>query len=455
MEQHPGLYAEAPPPQPGDPLPGVDPRLLAAMESAGVLSTREGDAPLEVLTARLSGSYSWGSKWRGWIEHGEGIGFVDTESRGLWWASRSETGAVVGDPVAFAWLGPIDRFDDGALPTRADLGEPRLFAMVRAADESGTSGTGRVMDGVLWPDGSVATRWRSEAPGGENFASWTIFHKVHACAHPGNGTTFPFADGGEAPACDACGGAGPAKAGAEAVADAGAADGATYPLDVRTLPLPASARALAETIAAKLPGSKFAAKADGLELTLPPEIAGPTADAMQAMTDYVRSMAGDLAAADDAAGKAAAALVAEQDKVAKLNADAAEVAEILAERAKVKRDELIAQAKLVAPKLDAIDDKATDAEIRKAAVKARGVSLVRDSDDAIAGAYAGLVAGLGLVTDTAGGRDPAEKSEPKPKDPIPPVERPKPADKPAGKPTPTPKRDESALYMTDGDDDGE
>lgn len=42
--------------------------------------------------------------------------------------------------------------------------EPRLFHLQRDHDVSGVSGTGRVADGVLWPDGSVTIRWRGERP---------------------------------------------------------------------------------------------------------------------------------------------------------------------------------------------------------------------------------------------------------------------------------------------------
>lgn len=44
---------------------------------------------------------------------------------------------------------------------RTDLGEPRLFRLVRTEDVSGVSGEGRVADGVQWPDGTVTVRWRT------------------------------------------------------------------------------------------------------------------------------------------------------------------------------------------------------------------------------------------------------------------------------------------------------
>ncbi|MFJ1869932.1 hypothetical protein [Streptomyces chartreusis] len=42
--------------------------------------------------------------------------------------------------------------------------EPRLFHLQRDHDVSGVSGTGRVANGVLWPDGTVSLRWIGERP---------------------------------------------------------------------------------------------------------------------------------------------------------------------------------------------------------------------------------------------------------------------------------------------------
>lgn len=41
-----------------------------------------------------------------------------------------------------------------------DPDRPRLFSLARDQDVTGVSGTGRVADGVLWPDGTVTVRWR-------------------------------------------------------------------------------------------------------------------------------------------------------------------------------------------------------------------------------------------------------------------------------------------------------
>lgn len=286
------------------------------------------------------------------------------------------------------------------------LGEPRLFAMMRAADESGVSGTGRVMDGVLWPDGHVVTRWRSDTPGGENFDTWSLFHATHCCAHPGNGTETPFADGQPPPECIACGetkGAEEAPAGEAEGAVGEAAPVGSYPLDVATFLLPTRLRDLADKLTAK--GSKIAAKTDGFEVTLPPSL-DPTvaADMFAAMAESLRGMSADLTAADTSAGEQAAALATAKDANAKLAADAAEVAPLLVEARKGKRDAAIAEAKLVAPKMDAVPDDADEVQIKRLAVKARlGDALKRDTADLVEGAYAGLLAAI--KGDTAGGKD--------------------------------------------------
>lgn len=39
---------------------------------------------------------------------------------------------------------------------------PRRFHLQRTIDVTGASGTGRVADGVLWPDGTASVRWAGE-----------------------------------------------------------------------------------------------------------------------------------------------------------------------------------------------------------------------------------------------------------------------------------------------------
>lgn len=79
---------------------------------------------------------------------------------------------------------------------------PKVFEMIRNSDESGTSGTGKVLDGVIFPNGKVAICWNaanSKAKvDGERVGSITIFdgfeefHAIHIGSHPSNGTEIHF-----------------------------------------------------------------------------------------------------------------------------------------------------------------------------------------------------------------------------------------------------------------------
>ena len=64
----------------------------------------------------------------------------------------------------------------------------RRFYLHRAQDYSGLSGTGRVADGVLWPDGSVTIRWRGEH---SSIVHWKSMTDVLA-VHGHGGATAPY-----------------------------------------------------------------------------------------------------------------------------------------------------------------------------------------------------------------------------------------------------------------------
>lgn len=72
--------------------------------------------------------------------------------------------------------------------------EPRLFYLLREQDISGISGTGRVADGVLWPDGSCAVRWRSST---SSVSVWTSFQDMVTIHGHGGATRIIFTGGGE------------------------------------------------------------------------------------------------------------------------------------------------------------------------------------------------------------------------------------------------------------------
>ena len=76
---------------------------------------------------------------------------------------------------------------------------PRLFTIVREADATGISGTGRVMDGVLFHTGQVVVCWRSNYGSITIFESWDAFENVHLKAHPENRSKIQFSDGKPAP----------------------------------------------------------------------------------------------------------------------------------------------------------------------------------------------------------------------------------------------------------------
>lgn len=68
--------------------------------------------------------------------------------------------------------------------------EPTLFTMIRHEDESGVSGTGRVLDGVIFHTGQVVVCWRTDLrQGGSGFSSiaiypsWEAFEHIHVEPH--------------------------------------------------------------------------------------------------------------------------------------------------------------------------------------------------------------------------------------------------------------------------------
>jgi hypothetical protein len=85
------------------------------------------------------------------------------------------------------------------------MNEPRLFTLVRHADESGVSGTGRVLDGVVFHTGQVVVCWRSDLrqddPGYSSLAiypSWEAFVHVHVRPHGEAAAEIKFTGGHDA-----------------------------------------------------------------------------------------------------------------------------------------------------------------------------------------------------------------------------------------------------------------
>ncbi|MFH9403294.1 hypothetical protein ACH4JS_26615 [Streptomyces sp. NPDC017638] len=59
------------------------------------------------------------------------------------------------------------------------MSDPRRFHLQRTTDITGVSGTGRVADGVLWPDNTVSIRWRGERPSTVSWGSLADAEAVH------------------------------------------------------------------------------------------------------------------------------------------------------------------------------------------------------------------------------------------------------------------------------------
>src|SRR3990167_9458417 len=74
----------------------------------------------------------------------------------------------------------------------------RTFEMVRNNDETGVSGSGKVVEGVVFSDGTCVTRWTTEMSTGRSTNIWDSFGafvSVHITPHPSNKTVVTFSDG--------------------------------------------------------------------------------------------------------------------------------------------------------------------------------------------------------------------------------------------------------------------
>lgn len=83
---------------------------------------------------------------------------------------------------------------DAAIGINRDLPEPRTFKMIRNGDESGVSGTGYVIDGVLFGDGSVVVFWRTNTSSMGIYKTYEEFESIHITPHPTNLTEVIFDD---------------------------------------------------------------------------------------------------------------------------------------------------------------------------------------------------------------------------------------------------------------------
>ena len=77
--------------------------------------------------------------------------------------------------------------------------EARVFTVIRRSDATGISGTGRVLDGIIFHTGQVVICWRSDMNTNKMgyssitiYPSWEAFKHVHIDPHPENLTKVVF-----------------------------------------------------------------------------------------------------------------------------------------------------------------------------------------------------------------------------------------------------------------------
>ena len=73
----------------------------------------------------------------------------------------------------------------------------RKFTMYRQSDESGVSGSGMVIQGVIFANGRTVIQWLTDPDPGDTQVkqSWSKFLDVHVSSHPSNRTIITFEDG--------------------------------------------------------------------------------------------------------------------------------------------------------------------------------------------------------------------------------------------------------------------
>ena len=93
-------------------------------------------------------------------------------------------------------MSDLSKMGPKPLPKKAPQGM-RTFTVVRRGDESGVSGTGVVIEGVIFATGTCVCHWLTPPPSG-SVAIWSSFAEfvaIHIAPHPGNKTAIVFDDG--------------------------------------------------------------------------------------------------------------------------------------------------------------------------------------------------------------------------------------------------------------------
>ena len=78
-----------------------------------------------------------------------------------------------------------------------EVGVKAYFQLVRRNDESGVSGTGTVLDGVVFCNGRVAAIWRGGVQSLSLFRSMEEFEAIHVSSHKSNGSVIVWNEEGK------------------------------------------------------------------------------------------------------------------------------------------------------------------------------------------------------------------------------------------------------------------
>jgi len=97
-------------------------------------------------------------------------------------------------------LEPLATEPQDLKPKRPSMRAPegiRSFTVCRQHDESGISGEGVVVEGVMFATGHTVIHWLTPAPRGSIafFDAFDDFIKIHVTSHPTNNTILTFDDG--------------------------------------------------------------------------------------------------------------------------------------------------------------------------------------------------------------------------------------------------------------------
>lgn len=71
----------------------------------------------------------------------------------------------------------------------------KTFTVCRRADVSGVSGTGIIVEGIIFSDGTCVVHWLGIVRSTAVYPSYNAFAQVHIEPHPENRTIVTFSDG--------------------------------------------------------------------------------------------------------------------------------------------------------------------------------------------------------------------------------------------------------------------